>query len=325
MMNRTIMFRLLGFIGGGVVLASAGLAAGMALATARQAANAVEPLSTVSPLISVDLPSPTATAAAPVPPSTNTSPIAPGSTPQPGIWPGGHGGWTGHTGDGDWNDWGMRPGMFPQSNATPGYDRPSGMNGSWEMQGGMMNDDWGMGGYRYMEPDGYIPQTLPGPAQPITSLDTAAQAVQAYLAALHNPDLSLAEVIQFRDGYYARVREQSTGRYAFALMVDPYTGQVWPKPGSNMNWNTWYSQSVSSANLNVTAEQARQIAQASLDLSVPGATADDPLTFSGYYTFEAWQSNALVGMVSVNSVTGQVWYHNQYGPCLDRLTVAGRP
>lgn len=59
-MNHTTIFRVLGFVVGGVGLASAGLAAGMALAPARQAANLVEPLSTASLLISADLPSPAA-------------------------------------------------------------------------------------------------------------------------------------------------------------------------------------------------------------------------------------------------------------------------
>lgn len=131
--------------------------------------------------------------------------------------------------------------MSPQYNAAPDYGMPGGMNRNWGMQGGMMNDGWGLGGYRAN--DGYrdTPQTFPSTAQPIASLDATAQAVRVYLAALHNPDLSLAEVIRFGDGFYARVREQSTGRYVFSLMVDPATGQVGlARAGPNVNWNARY-------------------------------------------------------------------------------------
>lgn len=208
--------------------------------------------------------------------------------------------------------------MSRRYNATPGYGIPGGMNGNWGMQGGMMNGGWGMGGH--MENDGYRynAQTPPSTAQSITSLDAAAQAVRAYLAAFNNPDLSLAEVIRLGDGYYARVREQSTGRYAFAVMVDPATGQVWPEPGPNVSWNSLYGRGAATE-MTITAEQARQIAQASLDLNVPGATAGDPLAFYGYYTFDVWQADQIIGMVSISGVTGEVWYHRQYGPYVDRL------
>lgn len=316
-MNRTTIFRVLGFVVGGVVLASAGLASGMALAPARRAAIVVEPLSTASPLTSADLPSQTTTL---LPLAADNGPIAPSSAtpPQPDGWPGGYGGWTGSMGNRGWDDWEMRPGMSPQYNAAPGYSMPGAMNGNWGMRGGMMNDGWGMGGYRGNNSYRDHSQTLPSTAQPITSLDAAAQAVRAYLVAFNNPDLSLAEVIRFGDGYYARVREQSTGRHAFALMVDPATGQVWPEPGPNVSWNSRYGQGAA-REMTVTAEQARQIAQASLDLNVPGATAGDPLTFYGYYTFDVWQADQIIGMVSVSGLTGEVWYHKQYGPYIDQL------
>ena len=318
MMNHTTILRVLGFIGGGVLLASAGLAAGMALAPAQQAAIVVEPLSTMTLAPSADLRSSNAVTATPLPPPANNAPVTSSSTatPQPNGWPGAYGGWTGGMTNDDWDQWGIRPGTSAQYNATPGY----GMHGDWEMQGGMMNDDWGMDGYMGGYGNGYAPQAFPATAQPIASLDVAAQSVRAYLANVNNPDLALVEVIQFGDGFYARIREQSTGRYAFAVLVDPNTGQVWPEPGPNVVWNTRYGQGAH-GNMTLTSQQANQLAQASLDTYVPGATAGDPLTFYGYYTFEVRQANQIIGMVSVNGITGEVWYHNQYGPYLDRLMV----
>lgn len=76
-MNRTTIFRVLSVLAGGVVLASAGLAAGMALSPVRQAATLVEPLSTAASLISADLPSPTAITTTPLPPPTYHVQLAP--------------------------------------------------------------------------------------------------------------------------------------------------------------------------------------------------------------------------------------------------------
>ena len=41
----------------------------------------------------------------------------------------------------------------------------------------------------------------------------------------------------------------------------------------------------------------------------------------GYYTFEVRQADQIIGMVSVNGITGEVWYHNPYGLYVDRLIV----
>lgn len=293
-MIRTTVFRMLGFLAGGAVLASAGLAAGMALAPARQAAAVVEPLSTVPPLNRADLPPATAIPASPSPSPTYTVPMTPSAlwTQQPNTWPGGTGGWMEGTGGGNWDDGGMR--------------------------GGMMNGDWRMGGNMGDEGDRYTPRTLPRSARGITTLGAATQAVRAYFAAYNNPDLSVGEVVQFGREFYARVREQNTGRYAFAVLIDPSSGQVWPEPGPNMSWNSRFGQGANTE-MTITPGQARFFAQASLDASVPAATAGDPLAFYGFYTFEVWQGNQMIGMVSVNGVTGEVWYHNQYGPYIDRL------
>jgi hypothetical protein len=62
----------------------------------------------------------------------------------------------------------------------------------------------------------------------MTTLDEAAQVVQAYLSNLSNPDLILAKIVLYGEDYYAHIYQQSSGQYAFSLMVDAYNGQVWP-------------------------------------------------------------------------------------------------
>ena len=46
-----------------------------------------------------------------------------------------------------------------------------------------------------------------------------------------NSDLKLAEVMQFDNGFYAEITEKSTGLHAFEVLIDPYTGAVYPEPG----------------------------------------------------------------------------------------------
>jgi hypothetical protein len=57
-----------------------------------------------------------------------------------------------------------------------------------------------------------------------------------------------------------------------------------------------------------------QAAQAYLDQAQSGLTADDHAdTFYGYFTLHTLQDGQVVGMLSVNGYTGQVWYHTWHG------------
>jgi hypothetical protein len=174
----------------------------------------------------------------------------------------------------------------------------------------------GIGGWGYTEP---------GTGERLT-LEQAVAAVEEYLAAYGNPDLVLAEVMEFTDNFYAEVEEESTGIHAFELLVDPYTGVIHPEPGPNMMWNTKYGHMAAwwndgsaepTADMPVSGEQAQEDAQAYLDDYLPGTTADEAERFYGYYTLHVLQDGQIVGMLSVNGTTGQVWYHNWHGDFVD--------
>jgi hypothetical protein len=166
-----------------------------------------------------------------------------------------------------------------------------------------------------------------GYAQPGTgsrlTLDQAVDAVDSYLAAYGNADLAVAEVMEFTQNFYAEVEEESTGIHAFELLVDPYIGTIHPEPGPNMMWNTkyghmggrWgYGSGQPTADMLVSAEQAQEYAQQYLDAYLPGTTvASEADAFYGYYTLHVLQDGQIVGMLSVNDTTGQVWYHNWHG------------
>ena len=198
--------------------------------------------------------------------------------------------------------------------AVPGpYQQPypygsGGMMGPGMMGPGMMG---GLGGYN---PNG----------KQIT-IDDAAGAVERYLRAYYGRDLALAEVMEFNQNFYAEVEEEDTGIHAMELLIDKYTGQVYPETGPNMMWNakygmmsrmmgSYYGAGVPAAQMPVTPEQARTLAQRFLDASLPGLTVADADTFYGYYTLHTLKEGQVEGMLSVNGYTGEVWYHTWHGP-----------
>src|SRR5665647_2299719 len=72
------------------------------------------------------------------------------------------------------------------------------------------------------------------------SITTAQTNAQNYIASLNNPDLTIKQVEEYSNNFYVQVTEQSTGNGAFELIVDKYTGEVFPEMGPNMMWNIKY-------------------------------------------------------------------------------------
>lgn len=162
------------------------------------------------------------------------------------------------------------------------------------------------------------------------NIDQAAQAAQQYLAAFwRNPDLVVKEVMEFSNQFYVQIKEQSTGIGAMELLVDKFSGLVQPEYGPNMMWNFKYghmgrgmmgpgmmggARGVPTAQMPVTSEQAKQIAQQYLNAYIPGATVTEEITaFYGYYTIDLQRDGQIFGMLSINGVSGQVWYHSWHG------------
>ena len=241
--------------------------------------------------------------------------------------------------------------------ATPfpsDYGSPSSSQygyGGWGMMGPGM-----MGGRYRADTWGYSNNNTP------LTLDQAVEAANEYLAVYGNPDpstparcalpgqagsgqvLALTEVMEFTENFFAEVEEQSSGIHAFELLIDRYTGIVYPEPGPNMMWNTKYghmggsrmtlapgahlprAQVPGSAGVggwggwqtggptSVTPEKALELAQEWLDQYLPGTSAAEKAdAFYGYYTIHTLKEGQVAGMLSVNSSTGEVWYHTWHG------------
>lgn len=240
---------------------------------------------------------------------------------------------------------GYGPGMMGGS--TTGYgmmggQNPGGMMGGSTTGYGMMGGQSGAGmmGANYPGSTSTTPLTL----------DQAKSSAESYLAALKNSDLQISEIMIFDNNAYVAVTEKSTGLGAFELLVDPVSKVAYPEHGPNMMWNLKYgglnhqnmmsgqggmmggsgmmgnngmmggngwSGSVPSnvpADMTVSPEKAIQAAQAYLDANQAGATAaTDPMQFYGYYTLDFEKNGAVVGMLSVNGYSGQVFLHTWHG------------
>jgi hypothetical protein len=74
------------------------------------------------------------------------------------------------------------------------------------------------------------------------------------------------------------------------------------------------------ADLPVSPQEAVEVAQRYLDATLPGAEANkNPDPFYGYYTLHIERDGKVVGMLSVNGTTGQVWPHTWHGELLEML------
>jgi hypothetical protein len=148
------------------------------------------------------------------------------------------------------------------------------------------------------------------------SIDQARTLAEDYAAAA-GADLAVAEVMEFENNFYAVVEETSTGRGAFELLIDPYTGAIGPEPGPNMMWNDKYGHmSFGAGGENqLSMEQARAKAQQALESQIPGATVhQDGTSFYGYYTFDFdGPEGEIAGMASVEGDSGSAWLHTWHG------------
>lgn len=233
----------------------------------------------------------------------------------------------------------------PYRTMTPSTSYRGGMMGGWNnyadptQQYPSQFGGWGAGCHgwgRSVSPRSYQTNAT---AAPIT-IQQATQYAKQYVAALNNPDLQVTEVEEYSQNFYVQVHEKSTEIGAFELLVDKYTGNVYPEMGPNMMWNTKYTahtgmmrffegfrgmmgfQRTTQTPMTVTAEQAKTYAQQFLTQNYPGTIADEVKAFYGYYHVEVSSEGETFGMLSVNGYSGQVWFHNWHGNFIQHAEIA---
>jgi hypothetical protein len=217
-----------------------------------------------------------------------------------------------------------------------GYGSGGMMGGS--EYGGMMGGGGGYGGM--MGSNNY------SNADPLT-IDQMRTAAETYIQISDLAGLEVGEIMIFDNNAYAIVMEKETGLGAFELLVNSGSQVAYPEYGPNMMWNLKYGMMSGgmmgggrggsemmtagggmmggssngnsdpanvSADMPVTPEQALNTAQAYLDQYIPGAIASSHATrFYGYYTLDYEIDGRVVGMLSVNGFSSQVFLHTWHG------------
>ncbi|MGW1591565.1 hypothetical protein [Streptomyces sp. NPDC002386] len=159
-----------------------------------------------------------------------------------------------------------------------------------------------------------------GPVRNLTDADHAAERFAGRW------NLHVGEIMQFSENYYAELLD-SRGRHATEVLVEPGSGAVHLEYGPAMMWNTAYgmmpgsgmppgrAQSGAPA---IGPDRAVRIADQWLRDHRSGLYAAQPEAFPGYYTLHTLRAGHIVGMLSVNAATGDVWYHTWHGRFLRR-------
>ena len=203
---------------------------------------------------------------------------------------------------------------------------------------GNYNDRGMMGGYYYQSSD----------ESEVLNLEVLKDNVNEYLDSF-DENLAISDIFVFEDSdYYFSVVEEDTGLGAFELLVNPYTGNVYPEMGPNMMWNLKYGMHASSEygimhgrgmmgrynySEAYTAEDG-SVERNSISFNDALKIAEDYLKdgytvsgegheFYGYYTFHTMLNGEEAGMMSINGLTGDVWYHTWHGKLAEVINVQG--
>ncbi|WP_054870998.1 hypothetical protein [Caloranaerobacter sp. TR13] len=217
-------------------------------------------------------------------------------------------------------------------NTVNGYMWNNGYNG----MSGMMNM---MGAPRMMAMPNVFSNNIDNMNEKMP-LDEIKKNINNYLKS-YDKNLEIGDIFVFTDTeYYVSVEEKDTGKGAMELLVNPYTGYIYPEPGPNMMWNEKYGMhaqfgfgmmgsgmwNYSNRNFNmqnikkIDRNRAIKIADEYVKsfMNKDFSVANEGHEFYGYYTFHVNKDNQTVGMLSVNYYTGDVWYHTWHGQ-LDKI------
>ncbi len=180
-----------------------------------------------------------------------------------------------------------------------------------------------MGGYGYTAP-------YANTGTPLT-ITNAVTIAQNYVSSIGNPNVAVKQVEEYSANFYVQVNEKN-GNGAFELLINKYTGSIYPEMGPNMMWNTKYGMmrggilsgiyGTPTTTMTVTSTQATTNAQQYLNTYISGTTTGDVTTFYGYYTIEVLNGGTTYGMLSVNGYTGQIWVHTWHGTFVQELQIS---
>jgi len=171
------------------------------------------------------------------------------------------------------------------------------------------------------------------------TLEELEEHVEKYISNF-NTELEISDIFVYEDSeYYFSIIETDTERGAMELLVNPYTGNIFPEYGPNMMWNLKYGMHGSGGMMSgrgmmgynnydlsasdyeenkYTSEEAYDFGVKYLDkVNDEFELSDDYHEFYGYFTFHVDKDGQTIGMMSINGFTGDVWYHDWHGELIE--------
>lgn len=128
-------------------------------------------------------------------------------------------------------------------------------------------------------------------------------------------NLHVGEVMRFSNGYYAELLD-AHDKGATEVLIESDSGAVHLEYGPAMMWNTVYGLMPARSPCGAPAigpDRAVRIADQWLRDHRHALHAAEPEAFPGYYTPHDGRIVGMLGMLSVNTWTGAVWYHTWHG------------
>jgi hypothetical protein len=157
------------------------------------------------------------------------------------------------------------------------------------------------------------------------SFDEIKSIGEKYLIDIGLQNIKIKEIMEFSNNFYIETAEEKTGFGAIELLFDKTSGAIFPEYGPNMMWNQKYGMhsiigfNQFENNMKIDEEKAIEIGNNYLaKISQNEFAEDEAEKFYGYYTIDTVNSDGtVIGMLSVNGFTGQVWYHNWHGTFIE--------
>lgn len=201
---------------------------------------------------------------------------------------------------------GLRPVMYDSTYGPSGY-QPG------HMGPGMMHNP----AYNYSYGSGMMGDMMalyyPG-ATPINQ-EEARQKMEDF-AKQYGSNLEVDDFMAFSSNYYAVLKDTDSNQSIAEILVDRYSGSVYPEPGPNMMWNTRFGAGrMKAEGADYDLAGAKKLAEIFLTGYLPGAQITESKQMPGYYTYDFGRQD-IEGMLSVNAYSGQIWVHTWHGPYL---------
>ncbi|MDD2614938.1 MAG: peptidase M4 [Methanosarcina sp.] len=200
----------------------------------------------------------------------------------------------------------FRPIMYSSTYGTgsyqPGHMGPGMMHNpayNYSYGPGMMGDMMAL----------YYPE-----AKPIAQ-EEARQKMEDF-AKQYGSNLEVDDFMAFSSNYYAVLKDTGSNQSIAEILVDRYSGSVYPEPGPNMMWNTLSGAGrTKEEGADYDLAGAKKLTEEFLTGYLPGAKVMESKQMPGYYTFDFGRQD-IEGMLSVNAYNGQIWVHTWHGPYL---------